>query len=264
MASHAIKKDISIIQILAENEPSVLEQIMKDSKDEKLVDFWGQSLNFDSTVKKTIVDAKILADLQAPFKIENDNYKVHAGIIHTYGYLFSIIETPYGYKRKRWIEPTLNFGFGLNGQSLSPFAIEGGLLSNVTYFMGALAFTNERKNQLSHLKNVASEVSAFDYSKIKKIRLIESSPELMIITTFVKLPKKLAGDENDYLLIYSVINPSDKTEKLITAFPVTESSFKKTTAANELGINKSISLRYNGYVEGLGNSFTGDRRLIIE
>lgn len=256
-----IKNKMNILDVLADNDPALLEQIFTDSKDPLLPQFWGMSLNFDSNANKTIVDEKILKDLQAIFSIQNDNQKVHAGVIHTYGYLFSIIDTPYGYKRKRWIDPTLNTGFSLSSQALSPFAIEGGMFSNVTYFAGRIAFKSEdRLTQLAALKNVANEVFIFDYSKLKKFRLEEDIGQYVLVTTFVEIPKKT--DQNEFLLIYSTVNKSNHEEKLITAFPVNKETYQKTTAPSELGENKKITLRYNAYLERPEQSFKGSRKLI--
>lgn len=256
-----IKNKMNILDVLADNDPALLEQIFTDSKDPLLPQFWGMSLNFDSNANKTIVDEKILKDLQAIFSIQNDNQKVHAGVIHTYGYLFSIIDTPYGYKRKRWIDPTLNTGFSLSSQALSPFTIEGGMFSNVTYFAGRIVFkSEERQTQLAALKNVANEVFTFNYSKLKKFRLEEEIDTHILVITFVEIPKKT--DQNDYLLIYSTVNKLNHEEKLITAFPVNKETFQKTTVPSELGENKKITLRYNAYLERPEQSFKGTRKLI--
>lgn len=261
MTRETIKNEMNILDVLADNDPTLLEQIFTDSKDPLLPQFWGQSFNFDSNAKKTIVDEKIIKDLQHIFGIQNDNQKVHAGIIHTYGYLFSIIETPYGYKRKRWIEPTLNTGFSLSSLALSPFTVDGGMFSNVTFFAGKIVFkTEERQTQLAALKNVANEVFTYDYSKLKKFRLEEEIETYVLVTTFVEIPK--SSDENSFLLIYSTVNKLTGEEKLITAFPVNKETFQKTTAPAELGDNKKITLRYNAYLGTPELSFKGRRRLI--
>lgn len=261
IAQESVKGKMNILDVLADNDPALVEQIYTDSKDPLLPQFWGESYNFDSNAKKTIVDEKIMKDLQQLFGIQNDNQKVHAGIIHTYGYLFSTIDTPYGYKRKRWIEPTLNTGFTLTSQALSPFTIEGGMFSNITFFTGKLAFkSNERLTQLAALRNVANEVFTYDYSKLSKARLEEEIEKYILVTTFVDIPKK--NDENSYLLIYSTVNKQTREEKLITAFPINKETFQKTTAPTELGDKKKITLRYNIYLGSPEQTFIGRRRLI--
>ncbi len=260
MALESIESNTSILNTLEENNPALFNQILKDAKDPYLAMFWGQSLNFDSGAKKKIVEDKIIADLQALFNIKNDNKIVHAGIMHTYGYLFSTIDTPYGYKRKRWIAPTLNMAFGMEGNSFSPETIEGGLLSNVTYFSGMLAFKN--KTELSLLKNVSNEVFTYNYSQLSVDRVEEELKDYTLVTTLVRFPVKIMVEENDYLLIYSTIHRASNKELLVTAFPINAESYEKIIAKSGMGPNQKITLRYNAYLEGIGNNLTGTRKLI--
>ena len=253
-------ENTSIMRTLEYNNPNLYNQIFKDSKDPYLTIFWGQSLNFDSGAKKQIVDDKIIGNLQALFNIKNDNKIVHAGIMHTYGYLFSTINTPYGYKRKRWIDPTLNAAFDLAGKSFSPEALEGGLLSNVTYFSGMLAFKN--KTELSLLKNVSNEIFTYNYAQLSVDRVEEKIKDHTLVTTLVRFPVKLMVSENDYLLIYSTVNQLTKKEALITAFPVNADSYEKIVANSAMGPDQKITLRYNAYLEGVGSNLTGTRKLI--
>ncbi|MBC7712545.1 MAG: hypothetical protein H7177_04375 [Rhizobacter sp.] len=249
-----------IIDVVEENNPALFNEILLDSKDPVLTMFWGKSTNFDSGAKKEIVDQQIIKELQALFNIKNDNKIVHAGIMHTYGYLFSTIDTPYGYKRKRWIAPTLNKGFGLAGNSLSPDTIEGGLLSNVTYFTGTIVLKD--KTQIGLLKNVSNELFTYDYSKLEVDRLEESTKDYTIVTSLVKLPNKVENDDNTHLLIYSIEDKRIQKEFLITAFPINTEAYKKIVAPEMLGPNQKINLRYNAYLEGSEKNNIGTRKLV--
>lgn len=259
MAEESVENGASIINVLDENYPLLSLQIKKEATDPYLPMFWGESLNFDSNAKKKIVEDRIISDLQEMFNIRNDNKIVHAGIMHVYGYLFSTIDTPYGYKRKRWIVPTLNRGFDLKSKALSPDASEGGLFSNITYFAGMLAFKN--KTELSLLKNVSNEIFTFDYSKLKFERLEENLKDYTLVTTLVHFPNK-TGDDNEYLLIYSTINKLLNKELLVTVFPINAESYKGITANDSLGNNQKIVVRYNAYLAGIEQNLTGKRLLI--
>lgn len=259
---------ISILEVLKRKNTNLYEQIIKDSKDPLLTGFWGKSLNFDSGAKKQIIDDQIIKDLTSLF-LPNEPFNkliVHAGVAHTYGYLFSVLDTPYGFKRKRWVLPTLNFAFSLSGQSLSPETLEGGLLSNVTFFMGTLAFKNEKDRvSLKALTNVASEIRTFNYFALTLEHLEEDLPGHVLRTTLLPLPKKLPQEENDYLLIYSVWDKKQSKEFLITAFPIKKDAYQKITAAETLGPHRPISIRYNTYLEGLMNQvLTGNRKIWLE
>ena len=260
LALESSESNSSIMRALENNNPNLYNQILKDSKDPYLTMFWGKSLNFDSGAKKQIVDNKIIENLQGLFNIKNDNKIVHAGIMHTYGYLFSTINTPYGYKRKRWIDPTLNEAFDLAGKSFSPESIDGGLLSNVTYFSGMLAFKN--KTELSLLKNISNEVFTYNYAGLSVDRIEEATKDYTLVTTLVRFPVKLMVSENDYLLIYSSVNQQTKKELLITVFPINAESYEKIIAPNTMGANQKITLRYNAYLDGVEQNLTGTRKHI--
>jgi hypothetical protein len=260
----------SIIDTLKEKDPHLFNQIKQDAKDKLLLSFWGQSLNFDSGAKKQILNDELIGDLQKEFGIKNDNKIVHAGITHTYGYLFSVLNTPYGFKRKRWIEPTLNYAFALSGLSLSPETMQGGLLSNVTYFAGKIAFKKEsNRRHLDDLKNVSSEVRNFDYSKLNVLELDEDiqmngATAATLRTYLVKFPFKANGEENDYLLIYtaSMSVSMNNKEMLITAFPIKKDAYNKIVNAENLGPNRPIQVRYNAYINGfMSENLTGIRKI---
>ncbi len=261
----AEQNHMSILETIKTENPHLFNQIEADSKETALLAFWGKSLNFDSGAKKQILSDAIVSDLHKKFGITHDNKIVHAGITHTYGYLFSVLETPYGYKRKRWIEPTLNYGFAFLGNSLSPETMQGSLLSNITYFVGKIAFKQESQQKaLDQLRNVSLEVKNFDYSKLNITYLeeeIDHSP-VTLKTALVKLPFKKAEEENDALLIYSVWNELEKKEVLITAFPIKKDAFAKIVDPAFLGKNQKILVRYNAFIEGpMDQKLTGTRKI---
>lgn len=259
----------SLLSVLEVQNKSLYNQVINDSQDLNLPGFWGQSFNFDSGAKKTILEDKLIAELQAKYNIVNDNKIVHAGIMHTYGYLFSTLNTPYGFKRKRWVEPTLSYGFNLAGKSISPNPTEGTLLSNITYFAGKLAFSEASNiEKLDTLKNVSSEIKNFSYSKTKLDILDEeiNYPEnvkITLRTTIVKFFQKEANEENDYLLIYSWLNRDTKEEKLITAFPIKRDAYLKTLDIQGLGDDRPILVRYNGHIGNDANARYSGKRLIF-
>lgn len=258
----------SLTLMLEQSYPSLLEQIRSDASDPVLLSQWGESLNFDSGAKKKIIDDKILTELQNFFKLTSDNYIVHAGITHTYGYLFSNLETPYGYKRKRWIDPEVNHAFNLTQMSLSPETLSGTLLSNLTYFAGRIAFQEKSsKASLEQLKNVSLEILNFNYSALK-VKILEEKIEIpsdvkkIIRTHFVQFPKRKLSDQNEYLLVYSVQDLSQHTEKLITIFPINKDSYLKTTDPLLMGADRPILPKYNLHLSaGKDMRFSGFRQV---
>lgn len=258
-------KNESLLEVLKKENAHLFNQIERDAQDSKLLSFWGKSLNVDSGTRKQIIRDDIIMDLHQKFHLTTDKTIVHAGITHTYGYLFSVLDTPYGFKRKRWIEPTLNYAFAFVGNSLSPETLQGTLLSNLTYFAGKIAFKQSAdKASLEQLKNVSEEVRHFDYSKLPLVTLEEAITHSPIVlrTTLVKLPFKREGEENEALLIYSVFNEAQKSEQLITAFPIKRDAYSKITEGVDARNGQSIAVRYNAYVEGLmDQKLTGTRKI---
>lgn len=268
--AHSNEDNFSILNSIQNKSPALYQQIKSDSEDKALLVCWGQSINFDSGAKATILDHKLIAELQSKFGIKNDNHFVHAGIMHTYGYLFSSLITPYGFKRTRWTKPTLNKGFGLNNLSLSPFAIEGTLLSNITYFAGKLAFKNiENIKNLDKLSHVSNEIKNYNYQSLNRIVLDENikSPkniQKILRSTLVKFITKPNGEENDYLLIYSFEDLKNREEKLITAFPIKTDAYLKIVDAMALGTDRPIIVRYNAYIGTTQDDRLSGKRLILK
>ena len=252
-------EDKSVIHVLDETYPHLSTQIKKDALDPYLLMFWGERKNFDSNAKKKIVNDKIIDELQTIFNIKNDNSIVHAGVMHTYGYLFSTIDTPYGYKRKRWIAPTINIGLGLKSRAFSPETNEGGLFSNVTYFGAMVAFKN--KTELSLLKNVSNEVFTLDYSKLKIDRIEENTQDQILVTSLVHFPYA-SGDDNKYLLVYSTIDKKLNKELLISVFPIDESAYNKLVDVDLVSGQLKIPLRYNAHIANFGEAQLGTRKII--
>lgn len=244
--------------ILEQTDPSLLNQIKSDATDSKLLSLWGESLNFDSGAKKKIINDKILNNLQDFFGLTSDNYIVHAGITHSYGYLFSNLDTPYGHKRKRWINLEVCNAFSLKNKSLSPQTKNGTLLSNITYFAGRIVFKNKQSiTNLDKLKNVSPEIKQFDYSKLTIKTLEEKilSPSIyktIIRSHFVKFQNSAVATENSYLLIYSIEDYLSHEEKLITAFPISKTSYLQTTDPMLMGEDRPIQVKYNMHLS-IGN-----------
>ncbi len=274
MTAASIRGD-SVLAVLRSQTPWISRQIVADSTHRKLFSLWGRSCNFDENARKVIVDPAIVTVIGELAGHRMSGSAVHAGLLHTYGYLFSPIQTPYGAKRDRWVLQNLEDGFDIGGTLLSDEPRHGTLLANATWFFGNFALRGRRA--LNHLAkripHAAPELRKFDYSRSKTCRIIEEAeiPEVSgtktrrvrLITDLVSYPKppRSAQAENT-LLIYSVQNGKGAPLRLITGFPVRE------TAANELRSSmprrgtSTIRLRYNAFLpEMFARTFRGRRFL---
>ena len=237
---------------------------------------WGVSINFDELANRTVLDPAILGSFEKLFGVQPypvDSNLAQAGIEHTYGYLFSNLKTSFGFKRARWIRPTLDRGFGLPDGTLAPIPRAGTLFSNVSYFMGHIAFRNEAA-PLAVLEaakaRAAPAVVTFPYSSLSATRLEETVTvpgthprTVKLRTDLVPFLQPVTGDTNTHVLVYSIDDPSNGGVKLITAFPVERSFVNRTLDPKGLGDNQPVITRYNGYVEGLtGSKLAGKRRIL--
>ena len=254
--------------VLKASVPFIFEQFSKDQKAQEFLTLWGEAKNYDENAKAIIVDSKILQCLAEKLKLknavqpQNGFESVHAGLQHTYAYLFSNTPTPYGYKRARWTKDDIEKGFGLSKKALTPETKKGAFLSNVTYFFAKFAFQDDselikkleavgRKN-----KSVSPELMSLKTEKFQIKNLVETLPEKQIIlhTTFVKMnPEKLIS-KNTYLLIYWVENQKNKTKSLITGFPVETSFVDRVLDEKNIGSKKPISTHYNAWISALTNA----------
>ncbi len=251
--------------------PEIVEQLRLDAQSPGLLKLWGNSLNRDEITGTTIVAPHILRAVGDIAGIECDGDVVHAGLQHTYGYLFSTIETPFGFKRDRWVKPALEKGLGIEEPTIRPQPTAGTLLGNLTYLLGRIAFRGHSKEiriLRSLRKNASRLVADFPFPQQSIVRLTETvrlgrSRIVIIQSDFVQLAKPRATSP-DFLLVYSFRDSSAPLGHLITAFPVTAEFVLEFAAPETLGKRRSVRTRFNGYVHGLtGRQVNGARSLSV-
>lgn len=256
----AAKEDLG--PYFADSIPGILKQLDRDRSNTGALKLWGESLNYDELAKAIIVDDGILSFLSTRLGVAlPDGRIVHAGMEHTYGYLFSVLPTKFGFKRARWVRPDIEVGLGLPKGSLGPLPAEGTLLANVSCLAGGIALRDD--HAAAALLNSArpfcpAAMPGFSSGGFRRTRLTEevSLPggrKVSLRTDFVRFRKMSGG--NTHLLVYSVHDSAPGRAFLITAFPVNESFVEKALDPLYLGEGKPVKTRYNAWVEG----FTGER-----
>ncbi|MCC2677802.1 MAG: hypothetical protein K0R29_378 [Pseudobdellovibrio sp.] len=250
--------------------PQLATQLKLDSESHDFLNLWGHAKNFDESAKGVIVPSEVLQCLAAKLKIKNavqelPNFSVvHAGLQHTYAYMFSNLVTKYGFKRDRWTKDDLREGLGLTPGLLSPQAGEGAFLSNVTYLFAKLTFGTQG---LKPKKNVAKEILNLDTAKFQIRHLREFVPEknIAVHTHFVKLDTTKLTSKNTHLLIYWIEDIKAKKNFFISGFPVDTATVDRAFDPSSLGTSKVISTRYNAWWPGMTDSaspLTGNREEI--
>lgn len=252
----AAQRGRSVVAALKARCPEVYQQVRRDAKFPGLLALWGRCMNFDENAKQTVVHPAILRALGELAGIPVRGRVVHAGLQHTYGYLFSVIETPYGFKRDRWVSDDLERGLGVERSLLGERPAHGTLLANATWLLGKIAFRGRSRN-LAALESqsaaVAPELVAYDFDALTVDRIEERAArpgavrrDVTIVTDLVTPPHAPKGDR---LLIYSTAAGCGPL-RLVTAFPVRPDVAAGLVARGRAGGAAEVQLKYNAYVRG--------------
>jgi hypothetical protein len=269
-----------VLPLIDTHLPELRHQLNRDASLEGLKKLWGTSLNYDENAKGVIVHPAIVDALAEAMRAPSRQERlVHAGLEHTYAYLFSVLRTPFGYKRARWVRDDIESGFALARGTLGPSPVEGTFFANITYFAGriGLRFDGEALRRLLEASSsVAGALREYPYAALKLVRLEETvtltrgdgTPRTATLRTdLVRFPNTTPGRPNTALLIYSVLDSASPGAKLITLFPVGQETVDQILDPDRLGEGKPVISRYNAFVPGLTGAtppLLGTRRIVSE
>lgn len=90
----------------------VLASISRDGDAGRLA-AWSWSTVIDENVGEAVIDRDVFARIHEAAGIDADFPIGNAGLVHVYGYLFSTVATPYGYKSDRWNDGVLARSLGV-------------------------------------------------------------------------------------------------------------------------------------------------------
>lgn len=257
--------------VLAAQAPGLPGQMDADRANPALLKLWGESINYDELANGEIVHPGILSAIAARLGAPQPRGRLmHAGAEHTYGYLFSLLPTKFGFKRARWVKPDIEDGLGLPRGSAGPDPSEGTLLGNITCLAGGIALRDD-KAAAALLAGAASSCSPavrkYAFAGVKRTRLTEEvllagGRTVVLRTDFVPFSKSAGG--NTHLLIYSVYDSALRQAYLISAFPVNSGFVQSAASPGGLGKDKPVQTRYNAHVGGLtgAGKFKGTRAVV--
>lgn len=227
--------------------PEIATQI-RQCADSPVLDLWGYSRNIDENSGTTITDPRILPAIGrlAKTSIRRTAGVYHAGLLHTYGYLFSLIDTPYGKKRDRWFDHKIERGLGLPNQTIDAFPKAGTLLHNLSYVLYKIIHRNDPdllRICESFIEHVAPSLHHHDLSALSVLRISEwrNSLSSYICTDVV------TSKHESPVLIYSMTTIQGSM-RLLTCFPITSQYVEELTNPEFLGENQPIRLRYNAWL----------------
>lgn len=232
------------------------------------LDCWAESLNYDQHAKSRITDRKLLDVIGrcGHYPIRNGR-AYHAGLMHTYGYLLSQLQTRYGYKHERWTDGKIEAGLGMPHGTLWPANSDcqpqspPTLLQNVTYlFLRCIkAFGEETQQRCeADAEHVADAIRKYPYLQLKLTTLRETisilgGDEYQLLTRLVHFPHPLPSQsatslEPVALLIYSARSGTRPHEQLITGFPIAQPDIDALLEPEQLGPYRAIPLRFNAFL----------------
>ncbi len=274
-----------IKEVIENRIPGFLKQLEQDHETPLLFQLWGMSRNIDeshlSTGRRT-VPPTILRAFNTIWNVGYDSSYIHghAGLTHTYGYLFSNLETPFGHKRARYTRNEIETGFGLPAGLFSGRPSKGTLFSNLTVFAGKIAFRDHEPavkllDEAIGLigRTAPAELLSYPYGTLKVRRLVEWTRNdaftLELRTDIVSFPRANTAGRNTALLIYSIVYKKDGKDRarprLITVFPVDSGFANNLFKAEGLGERVPFKLKYNASVQGdLNPALLVGRRFIVE
>jgi len=253
-----------IRSVLDQKIPGFVQQLEKDASARDLLNLWGLSRNIDESNLDTgtlTVPSNLLWFFNSILNVTYNSQftEGHAGLTHTYGYLFSNVWTPYGYKRLRYVAGETEEGFGLPQGLFGGRYPHGTLLANLTQFAAPIAFQNSPVSKSdfqdvmnSGLVEVIPELAQFPFSKLHIRRLVERVQNekytLEMHSDLVDFLYPNTRGNNQALLIYSVdfhAAGQPARPRLVTVFPVEASFATGLFNPQTLGDAVPLKLKYN-------------------
>lgn len=241
--------------------PEIVRQIELDHGRSGPSIFWGRCRNVDEFAGKVIVEPSVL---ELIFRIAKRSFSTkcpHAGLQHTYGYLLSIIDTPYGKKRDRWVNTSLEESLGLSTDLLGPTPLYGTLLTNATWLAGSIAFKGHPRlewlRRCLH-KRVAPTLRDLPIHQFPTVRVaetveIQSVPDrrarVSLIADLLQLPDAQQGTD-PWLLVYSISDDRNRHPEIVTLFTVSNEFVDAIRARASLRTVTDIRPRFNAWVSG--------------
>ena len=107
--------------------PGIAASVRQDAAN-GLFDAWDLSTAVDENTGEPVLPEAFFRYLHTVAGLDATWPAGNAGLVHVYGYLFSLAETPYGLKRERWLDAALATAYG-EPTLFHAEALSGGALS---------------------------------------------------------------------------------------------------------------------------------------
>lgn len=180
--------------------------------------YWTACTVFDELAKAEILPEAAMKSLGIRRAVVGGVVHAPAGTMHTYGYLFSQLQTAYGLKGKRWIESRLDERLGLPAGTFSPVPPQGEFAANLTSALFQLTGTPRKIPRAAGLTPKAKVLGRVEQRvtwRTPQGREIRAEV-YTYLAPLAPLPDLKTSD--DFLLIYALRR--DGRLRFTTAFPV--------------------------------------------
>ncbi len=208
--------------------------------------YWTDCTVFDELAKADILPEKVMKALGIRRETAGGVVHAPAGVMHTYGYLFSQLQTAYGLKGKRWIESRLDERLGLPAGTFSPHPPEGEFASNLT---SALLQVTGSPAAVARAAKLTPAVKALGRVEQRVTwKTADGKTVAASVLTYLAPLAPLEGftTTDGYLLIYAV--DRDGRRRFTTAFPVGQ-GFADGIMSTKPGTEPDFKPRFNLFVD---------------
>jgi len=208
--------------------------------------WWTDSTAYDEFAHALILPDPVLDGLGIPHETSGDVEHVSAGMMHTYGYLFSQLKTKYGLKSKRWLDSRVDERLGLPAGTFSALPPQGEFLSNVTAALAYVCGVDADLPGATMKRPNVKALGAIEES-VQWRRPDGSTVDAVVRTRLVELaPLPGFKSADTHLLVYDY--ESGGEHRFVTAFPV-EAGFAKTVLEAKPTTDAAFKPRFNFYVD---------------
>jgi hypothetical protein len=178
---------------------------------------WTDSNLLDANAKADILPPGVMKGLGIPRRVTAGVAHAPAGMMHTYGYLFSQLQTPYGLKGRRWIEARIDERLGLPAGTFGPEPPAGEFTSNLTAVLYRLIGVSGAPSAAARLEPTATPLGRLEDDvtwETPEGRKVSASVRTHL---FDMRSVPGAAEDGAPLLIYEVFRGG--RHLLVTAFP---------------------------------------------
>lgn len=206
---------------------------------------WTDCTVFDELAKADILDEKVMKGLGIRREVTGGVAHAPAGLMHTYGYLFSQLQTAYGLKGKRWIESRLDERLGLRAGVFSPLTKDGEFAANLTSVLLQTIGAPAKVAGAAKLQPILQSIGHVEQRVTWKTP--KGEVKAKVLTHLVRLtPLADMTTTDEYLLVYAV--ERDGKVRLTTAFPVGK-GFADGVTATKPDAEAAFKPRFNLFVD---------------